>query len=111
MPDSNAKPKPNPIGIGSDHGGFELKQHLTDKLRTAGHEVVDFGDREFKAHDHYPDFIVALARAVAGGEVERGVAICGSGVGATVTANGAERNRRRLAKVAKLESPRVKETP
>ncbi len=85
MPNSNSteKTKPNPIGISADHGGFELKQFLTDKLRAAGHEVVDFGDRELKPNDGYPDFVVA----VAGGMVERGVAICGSGVGATVAAN------------------------
>jgi len=128
-------------------------------LRNAGHDVIDFGDRQPKAEDDYPDFIVPLAFAVAGGEVERGVAICGSGVGASVVANkvagvraclihesfsahqgvedddlnmiclgglvigyalawelvqtflaarfsGAERHRRRLAKIADLEKPR-----
>jgi ribose 5-phosphate isomerase B len=166
MPNSSSleKTKPNPVGIGADHGGFELKQHLVEKLRAAGHKVVDFGDRQMEPNDDYPDFVVALARAVAGGVVERGVAICGSGVGATVAANkvagvqaclihenfsahqgvedddlnliclgglvvghalawelvqtflgarfsGAERHRRRLAKVAELENPPAKETP
>ncbi len=87
MPDSHSAEKPNLIGISADHSGFELKQSLTGKLRATGYEVVDFGDREPKPNDDYPDFVVALARAVADGRVERGVAICGSGVGATVAAN------------------------
>jgi ribose 5-phosphate isomerase B len=75
------------IGIAADHGGFELKEFLAEKLHEAGHEVVDFGDGRPKANDDYPDFIVQLARAVADGKVERGVGICGSGVGASVCAN------------------------
>ncbi|MBA3833308.1 MAG: RpiB/LacA/LacB family sugar-phosphate isomerase [Chthoniobacterales bacterium] len=165
MPGSDPEPriKPNPIGIGADHGGFELKQHLLTKLAAAGYEVMDFGDDRLKPNDDYPDFVVALARAVAAGEVVRGVAICGSGVGAAVAANkvagvqaclihesfsahqgvedddlnliclgglvvshamawelvqiflnahfsGAERHRRRLAKIAALEAPPAKES-
>lgn len=165
MPDSEPRPKtkPNPIGIGADHGGFELKLYLIKELHAAGYEVVDFGDSEPRPTDDYPDFVVALARAVAGGEVERGIAICGSGVGATVAANkiagvraclihesfsahqgvedddlnliclgglvvghamawelvqtflnatfsGAERHRRRLAKIAALEVPPAKDS-
>ena len=75
------------IGIATDHGGFELKNFLVQRLREAGHEVLDFGDRQPRADDDYPDFVVPLARAVAGGEVARGIAICGSGVGASVVAN------------------------
>ena len=75
------------IGIAADHGGYELKEYLVRMLRAAGYEVIDFGDRQPKSDDDYPDFVVPLARAVAGGEVERGVAICGSGVGASVAAN------------------------
>jgi RpiB/LacA/LacB family sugar-phosphate isomerase len=75
------------IGIAADHGGFELKEHLLGKLREAGHEVADFGDRERKPGDDYPDFVVPLARAVAAGKVHRGIAICGSGVGASIAAN------------------------
>jgi ribose 5-phosphate isomerase B len=75
------------IGIAADHGGFELKEHLLGKLRESGHEVADFGDWERKPGDDYPDFVVPLARAVAAGTVHRGVAICGSGVGASVAAN------------------------
>ena len=75
------------IGIAADHGGYALKEYLVGMLRDAGHEVIDFGDGPPKVDDDYPDFIVPLARAVARGEVHRGVAICGSGVGASVVAN------------------------
>lgn len=75
------------LGIAADHGGFELKERLAEELRSLGHELVDFGAREYAPKDDYPDYIVPLARAVAQGEVERGVAICGSGVGACVAAN------------------------
>jgi ribose 5-phosphate isomerase B len=159
MPDPPTfSPKtPKRIGVAADHGGFELKEYLVRMLREAGYEVVDFGDSQPKQDDDYPDFVVPLARAVARGEVDRGVAICGSGVGACIAANkvpgtracliheifsarqgvedddmnviclggrvvantlawelvrvflqarfsGAERHRRRLAKVARLES-------
>jgi ribose 5-phosphate isomerase B len=132
------------IGVAADHGGYELKEYLVRRLREAGHEVIDFGDGQPKLDDDYPDFVVPLARAVATGTVDRGIAICGSGVGASVAANkvagvraslihenfsahqgvevghalawelvqtflaaqftGAERFRRRLAKVADLEN-------
>ena len=81
---------PNPlkrIGIAADHGGFELKEFLAGKLRAAGFEVTDFGDRQLKSDDDYPDFIIPLARALAAGTVDRGVGICGSGVGASIAAN------------------------
>jgi ribose 5-phosphate isomerase B len=145
------------VGVAADHGGFELKQYLVGRLPEADYEVVDFGASEPKPDDDYPDVVVPLARAVARGEVDRGVAVCGSGVGACIAANkvpgvraclihevfsahqgvedddmnllclggrvvanalawelvtaflqarfsGAERHRRRLAKVARLES-------
>jgi ribose 5-phosphate isomerase B len=75
------------VGLAADHGGFELKVHLTTALKAAGYEVVDFGAHELVAGDDYPDFVVPMARAVAGGELTRGLAICGSGVGAGVAAN------------------------
>ena len=75
------------VGIAADHGGFELKEFLAGKLREAGYEVTDFGDRQLKSDDDYPDFIIPLARAVAAGTVDRGVGICGSGVGASIAAN------------------------
>ncbi len=158
-PSPSATPKA--IGIAADHGGYELKEYLAGMLRAAGREVIDFGDDQPRQDDDYPDFVVPMARAVARGEIERGVAVCGSGVGACVAANkvpgvraslihetfsarqgvedddlnviclggrvvghalawelvqtflaarfsGADRHRRRLAKVAELENPGVK---
>ena len=75
------------VGIATDHGGFGLKEELVAHLRTAGHEVVEYGAAALTAGDDYPDFVIPLAHAVAGEKVERGVAICGSGVGASVCAN------------------------
>jgi ribose 5-phosphate isomerase B len=75
------------IGICTDHGGFGLKNDLLARLRAAGHEVVDFGAFTLDPGDDFPDFVTPLARAVAEGRVERGVAVCGSGVGAAVCAN------------------------
>ncbi|GLH70184.1 ribose-5-phosphate isomerase [Geothrix rubra] len=75
------------IGIASDHGGFELKSDLAARLRQAGYEVEDFGNSQYMPGDDYPDFVVPLARALAGGRLHRGVAICGSGVGACLIAN------------------------
>src|SRR5208283_961567 len=79
--------KPKHIGVAADHGGFELKAYLVKMLSDAGYEVADFGDHQQNPDDDYPDFVVPLARAVARGEVTRGLAICGSGVGACVAAN------------------------
>ena len=75
------------ILLGADHGGYALKQELAEHLRSAGHEVVDLGAHEYDAKDDYPDFALAIARAVADGEGERGIVVCGSGVGASVAAN------------------------
>jgi len=75
------------VGIAADHGGFELKTELSGSLRDAGYEVEDFGAYRFDSADDYPDFIIPLARAVAAAQVERAVALCGSGVGASVAAN------------------------
>jgi len=75
------------VGIATDHGGFGLKEDLVAHLHKAGHEVIDFGANTVSPGDDYPDFVIPLARAVAAGKVERGVAICGSGVGASVCAN------------------------
>ena len=75
------------IAIASDHGGFELKGFLVDLLRDEGFEVVDLGNHVYDKSDDYPDFADALAKAVAGGKAERGIVICGSGVGACVAAN------------------------
>ena len=75
------------VGIATDHGGFELKEDLLLRLRGAGHEVIDFGAHSLDSGDDYPDFVIPLARSVAAGEVDRGVAVCGSGVGASICAN------------------------
>jgi ribose 5-phosphate isomerase B len=75
------------IGIATDHGGFALKEELVARILAEGHEVVDFGARQLARDDDYPDFVVPLAQAVAERKVDRGVAICGSGVGASVCAN------------------------
>jgi ribose 5-phosphate isomerase B len=147
------------IGISADHGGFRRKETLARDLREAGHEVVDFGATRLAPEDDYPDFVIPMARAVSRGELDRGIAVCGSGVGACIAANkvpgvraavvhesfsahqgvedddmnvlcmggrvigiglardlvkifikaryiGAERHKRRLAKVARLENPK-----
>jgi ribose 5-phosphate isomerase B len=75
------------VGIATDHGGYGLKEELVAQLRKAGYEVIDFGDHKLTPDDDYPDFVIPLAKAVATGEIERGIAICGSGVGASVCAN------------------------
>ena len=146
------------IGIAADHGGFARKERLARDLHEAGHEVVDFGATRLASDDDYPDFVIPMARDVGRGALDRGIAICGSGVGACIAANkvpgvraavvhesfsahqgvedddmnvlcmggrvigiglardlvkifikaryiGAERHKRRLAKVARLENP------
>ena len=75
------------IGIAADHGGFALKNQLKLRLHEAGYTVEDFGAATLDAGDDYPDYVIPLARAVVAGELERGIAICGSGVGASVAAN------------------------
>ena len=75
------------VGIATDHGGFGLKEELVSRIRAAGHEVVDFGAHSLSEGDDYPDYVVPLGRAVVEGRVDRGVAICGSGVGASVCVN------------------------
>ncbi len=75
------------VGIASDHGEFALKGQIAESLRALRYEVIDFGAHQLNLADDYPDFIVPLARAIAAGQVERGVALCGSGVGAAIAAN------------------------
>ena len=76
-----------PIGVASDHAGFELKGYMLKELKENGWEVVDFGNTEFNPTDDYPDYVIPLAQAVAQGTITRGIAICGSGVGASIAAN------------------------
>ena len=75
------------IGIAADHGGFVLKERLIEALREFGCAVDDFGAHSLDAEDDYPDFVIPLARAVGSGDVDRGIAVCGSGVGASIAAN------------------------
>jgi ribose 5-phosphate isomerase B len=75
------------VGIATDHGGFALKEDLVGRLRAAGYDVVDFGADALTPDDDYPDFVIPLAQAVASGALDRGVAVCGSGVGASICAN------------------------
>jgi ribose 5-phosphate isomerase B len=75
------------VAIGADHGGYPLKSELSDFIRALGHEPVDVGAHEVDPLDDYPDFAEAVARAVVGDDAERGIMICGSGVGAAITAN------------------------
>ena len=75
------------VGFATDHGGFGLKEELVAQLKAGGHEVIDFGAHTLTPDDDYPDFVVPLAHAVVAGGVDRGVAVCGSGVGAAVCAN------------------------
>ncbi len=75
------------VGIAADHGGFQLKGDLSRALADAGYEAVDFGAFDPSPEDDYPDFVIPLAKAVHRGEVNRGIAVCGSGVGASVAAN------------------------
>ena len=75
------------IGIAADHGGFELKEFLLKMLLKANYTVIDFGNSELKSDDDYPDFVLPLADAISNGIIKRGIAVCGSGVGACIAAN------------------------
>lgn len=75
------------IAIGADHGGFELKQFLIEELKKGNFDVEDYGNTVYDAKDDYPDYAIAVAEAVSSGKVERGIIICGSGVGANIAAN------------------------
>lgn len=75
------------VGIATDHGGLDLKVQVQEYLLKKGYEVEDFGAYEYDAKDDFPDFVIPLARAVSTGQVDRGIAVCGSGVGASIAAN------------------------
>lgn len=75
------------IGIAADHGGYELKSNIISFLEGEGYEVKDFGAHHLDNNDDYPDFIVPLAEALAEQELDKAIAICGSGVGASIAAN------------------------
>jgi ribose 5-phosphate isomerase B len=75
------------VGIAADHGGFELKESIVAWLKSLGYDVKDFGAFTLDSQDDYPDFVFPLSNAVVSGDVVRGIAICGSGVGASIAAN------------------------
>lgn len=75
------------IAIGSDHGGFPLNELVIDLLTRLGHEVIDHGTHDGTKSADYPDFARAVCESVVAGDADRGIAICGSGVGVTITAN------------------------
>lgn len=75
------------IALAADHAGFDLKQFLADTLARSGHEVLDLGTQNPDSPDDYPDYAEALGKAILANRAERGVLICGSGVGAAVAAN------------------------
>jgi ribose 5-phosphate isomerase B len=74
------------ISVGADHAGFALKEHIRQSLAKAGHEVTDVGTHSTESTD-YPDYAAAVGRDVAGGTSERGILVCGSGVGMSIAAN------------------------
>lgn len=75
------------IVIGADHAGLALKEQIRADLAAAGHTIIDVGAYEYDKDDDYPDFAAAVGRAVATGQGERGILVCGSGVGASIAAN------------------------
>jgi ribose 5-phosphate isomerase B len=75
------------IVMGADHAGFALKEVLREELEAAGHSVLDVGAHHYDKDDDYPDFAAAVGHTVAAGEAERGILVCGSGVGACIAAN------------------------
>ena len=75
------------VAVGADHAGLPLKAELVPWLSSMGYQVTDLGAHSYDAEDDYPDFVEAVAKCVASGEVERGIIVCGSGVGASVAAN------------------------
>ena len=75
------------VAIGADHAGYDLKKAISGQLASDGHETLDVGAHEFNPQDDYPDFAVAVAEKVRSGEADRGIIVCGSGVGSCVAAN------------------------
>jgi len=75
------------VAVGMDHGGYPLKEFILEELRKEGHDVVDVGAFNLDPTDDYPDFSRAVGEAILSGVAERGVLVCGSGVGAAVAAN------------------------
>jgi ribose 5-phosphate isomerase B len=99
LPGLSQKERTMRIAVGSDHAGFRLKEYLRELLAKEGHELRDFGVHDETSMD-YPDIARPLASAVAGGEYERGILICGSGIGMSIVAN-----RMRGARAALVSEP------
>jgi len=74
------------IAIGVDHGGFPIRQAVLDELQKLGHTIIDFGSTTYDAKDDYPDYARLVGASIQRGEAERGIVICGSGVGVAVAA-------------------------
>ena len=87
------------IALAGDHAGFPLKQELACWLREQGHDVVDLGAHSGESVD-YPEYGAKLARAIAGGEADRGVAVCGSGIGISIAVN-----RNPACRCARVDDP------
>jgi len=87
------------IALAADHAGFALKRDLADWLREAGHDVLDLGTNSEESVD-YPEFGAKLARAIASGEAERGIAVCGSGIGISIAVN-----RNPACRCARVDDP------
>lgn len=77
----------NKIGLAADHGGYELKKFLSDRLESNGYDITDFGNLKYDKEDDYPDFVIPMAKEIASGKLEKAIALCGSGVGACIAAN------------------------
>ena len=75
------------VAIGMDHGGYPLKEFILEEIRKEGHEAIDVGAFNLDPADDYPDFSRAVGEAILGGQAERGVLVCGSGVGAAIAAS------------------------
>lgn len=75
-----------PIALASDHAGFELKEHIRKELEAAGHETIDLGTNSLESVD-YPDFGAAMGKSIENGDADRGVLVCGSGIGISIAAN------------------------
>jgi ribose 5-phosphate isomerase B len=85
------------IACGFDHGGFDLRETIFGAIRAAGHEPIDLGAKTLDSGDDYPDFALAVTRAIRAGEAERGVLVCGSGAGVAVAATKVEGIRAAMA--------------
>ncbi len=75
------------VAVGADHAGFNLRETVISSIKSAGHQVLDLGAHSYDSEDDYPDRAAPVAEAVMKGDADRGIIVCGSGIGAAVTAN------------------------